>query len=213
MFNPDTVDTSIHIIGCGAIGSHLAELLARLGVDNIHLYDFDTVEAKNIANQMFFHKHINKLKVLATAEIIQMINPNAKVEVHPEGYIGQRLRGYVFLAVDDIELRLQICKDQEYNSYIKAVFDFRMRLTDAQHYAADWRDRKQVLNLMKTMDFTHAEAEQATPINACGSTLSIIPTVKIITSTGIANWINFVKTDKLYQTILIDAFEHSILPM
>lgn len=213
MFNPAQIKEPINIIGCGAIGSHLAELMVRLGLDNFHLYDFDIVEPKNLANQMFYHKHIGKAKTLAVAEQIQMVNPEAKITVYEEGYTDQKLKGYVFIAVDNIELRLKICKDQEYNRNVLAMFDFRMRLTDAQHYAADWSNRKQMVNFMNTMNFTHEEATEATPISACGSTLSIIPTIKVITSEGMANFINFINDGLLHQTILIDAFNYSILAM
>ena len=213
LFDPTKVDEPIHIIGCGAIGSHLAELLTRLGLNNFKLYDFDTVEDKNLANQLFLHKHIGKAKVLAVAEQIQMINPTAKITVFEEGYTDQQLNGYVFLAVDSIELRRSICIANKFNNYIKAIFDFRMRLTDAQHYAANWKERDHKLQLLKTMEFTSDEAQAATPTNACGSTLSIIPTVKIVTATGVANFINFANGYALKQTILIDAFTFNILPM
>ena len=213
LFDPSTIKEPINIIGCGAIGSHLAELMVRLGLNDFHLFDFDIVEPKNLANQMFYHKHIGKPKVRAVAEQIQMVNPEAKITLYEEGYTDQELKGYVFLAVDNIELRLKICKDQEYNLNVLAMFDFRMRLTDAQHYAANWRDRKQMVNLMKTMNFTHDEASEATPVNACGSTLSIIPTIKVITSEGMVNFINFINNGRLHQTILIDAFNYSILAM
>ena len=43
----------IHIIGCGAIGSTLAEMLTRMGFQELHLWDFDIVTEHNIANQSF----------------------------------------------------------------------------------------------------------------------------------------------------------------
>ena len=58
----------IHIIGCGAIGSHVAEQLTRLGCSNIHLWDFDKVEPKNITNQMFLDSDIGEEKVNAVAQ-------------------------------------------------------------------------------------------------------------------------------------------------
>ena len=60
----------IHIIGCGSVGSTLAELLARLGLTKITLYDFDTVEPKNLANQLFRQEHINMTKVDALTSML-----------------------------------------------------------------------------------------------------------------------------------------------
>ena len=57
-FNPSMIQHSIHIIGCGAVGSTLAENLVRLGLTRFTLWDFDQVESKNIVNQMFFSDQI-----------------------------------------------------------------------------------------------------------------------------------------------------------
>lgn len=196
----------IHIIGCGAIGSTVAEMLARMGVPKLHIYDFDTVTAHNIANQMYSHYDINAPKVNALDEIVSNINPELEVTMHEQGYKDQPLAGYVFLCVDNIELRKQIVESNRFNTNIKAMFDFRMRLTDAQHYAADWSNSDSITKLLNTMNFSHAEAKEATPISACGTTLNIVPTVRVIVSLGLSNFINFVKDKKLKSMILADSF-------
>lgn len=208
-FKPDMLDSRIHIIGCGAIGSTVAENLVRFGITKITLYDFDNVEPHNIANQMFRNTDIGKLKVEALAEYLAEINPEcaSDLKLVKEGWTGQRLSGYVFLAVDNIDLRREIataCKD---NTYVKGMFDFRMRLTDAQHYAAAWDDKKMVESFINSMAFSHEEAKEATPVSACNITLSVVPTVRVIVAYGVANFINFVKGGPLHKMILIDAFE------
>lgn len=214
-FKPDMLKERVHIIGCGAIGSTLAENLARFGITKITLYDFDYVEPHNIANQMFTAKDIGKLKVEAVAEMIAAINPELgdDLKIVPKGYVGQKLSGYVFLCVDNIDLRREIATACKGNLSIKGVFDFRMRLTDAQHYAADWRDMKSVNAFLNSMEFSHDEAKEATPVSACNITLSVCPTVRIIVASGVANFINFVKGGKLKKQILIDAFSFDILAM
>ena len=149
-FDPVNVKGKCHIIGCGSVGSTVAALLARLGVTKFVLYDFDRVEAHNLANQMFIHKDIKTEKVDAVKRIITEINPDAEptIEICREGYNDQKLNGYVFLCVDNIDLRREICQKHRMNRMIKAVFDFRTRLEDAQHYAANWADMKQVDNLI-----------------------------------------------------------------
>ena len=92
------------------------------------------------------------------------------------------------------------------NPYIKAMLDFRTRLTDAQHYAADWSDMKMVDDFIKSMDFTHDEAKAETPVSACNVTLSVAPTVRMVCALGVANFINFVKGSRLKKMILVDAF-------
>jgi molybdopterin/thiamine biosynthesis adenylyltransferase len=205
---PEDIKERIHIIGCGSVGSTVAELLARFGLTKMTLYDFDTVEPHNLANQMFRQEHIGLAKVNALIGMLCEINPELKnlTTTEPGGYTGQRLSGYVFLCVDNIELRREIATANKDNPYIKAMFDFRTRLTDAQHYAADWLDITMVKNFINSMNFTHEEAAAETPVSACNVTLSVAPTIRVICSLGVANFVNYVKGAGIKKFIQIDAF-------
>ena len=205
-FQPiDDLKAPIHIIGIGAIGSTIATMLARMGVQELHLYDIDDVEMKNVCNQEYFDHQVGTPKLEAITETLIKINPDINIKIHPLGWKkGTRLSGYVFLCVDSIDLRRAIIEDNKINMYIKAMFDFRMRLTDAQHYAARFKDFK---NLLATMQFTHEEAKAETPVSACGTDLNVITTVRTICSVGLSNFINLIKKDELKKMILID-LEH-----
>lgn len=211
-FKPDQVTERIHIIGCGAVGSLVGETLARIGLTKITLYDFDTVESHNIANQIFTENDLGKLKTQALSERMLAINPDIANDliICSNGYQSQRLSGYVFLCVDSIDLRRKIVEQYQYDPFIKAMFDFRMRLTDAQHFAADWSDRKAVTSMLNSMQFTSEEAKQDTPVSACNLTLSVIPTVWMIVSAGVANFMNFAKSGTYHKIIYSDAFKPSI---
>lgn len=211
-FDPVNVKGKCHIIGCGSVGSTVAALLARLGVTKFVLYDFDRVEAHNLANQMFIHNDIKTEKVDAVKRIITEINPDAEptIEICREGYNDQKLNGYVFLCVDNIDLRREICQKHRMNRMIKAVFDFRTRLEDAQHYAANWADMKQVDNLIKTMDFSHDEAHAATPVTACGTELGVAPTVWVVCSLGVCNFMNLVRGVPLKTIVVCNPFAMDI---
>ena len=211
-FNPINVHGKCHIIGCGSVGSTVAELLARLGITKFALYDFDIVEPHNIANQMFAYSDIKSKKVDAVKRIITSINPDTSnaIEIFPDGYSNQRLGGYVFLCVDNIDLRREICKNNRLNRSIKAVFDFRTRLEDAQHYAADWNDMRQVDNLIKSMEFTHEEAYAATPVTACGTELGVAPTVRVICSLGVCNFMNLIRGVPIKNIVVCDPFKMDI---
>lgn len=209
-FDPiNQIEGNIHIIGCGAGGSTIAEMLTRMGVPKLHLWDFDTVTPHNLANQTFRSEDIGKPKTQCLHDICNKINPNINITCHEEGWkSGDKLSGYIFLCVDNIDLRREIVTENQYNQTIKAMFDFRMRLTDGQHYAANWQNNESVTRFLNTMQFTHAEAKEATPINACGTTMNIIPTVRILSSLGLSNFINFLKKKELKQMIIFDAFEY-----
>ena len=55
---PEEVKERIHILGCGSVGSTIAELFVRFGLTKLTLYDFDKVEPKNLANQLYLREHI-----------------------------------------------------------------------------------------------------------------------------------------------------------
>lgn len=205
-FRPENCRERLHIIGCGSVGSTLAELLVRFGLTNTALYDFDIVEPHNLANQMFTQEHVGMPKVDALARMLTEINPEVMdgLKLATDGYMGQRLSGYVFLCVDNIELRREIATSNKDNPHIKAMFDFRTRLTDAQHYAADWSSLDMVSDFLHSMNFSHEEATAETPVSACNVTLSVAPTVRLICALGVMNFIQFVKGDPLKKFIQID---------
>lgn len=207
-FQPEKDSSRVHIIGCGSVGSTVAENLARSGVTKFTLWDFDYVESHNIVNQMFTQNDIHRLKVEALRDIILAINPDAEpdIELQPKGWNGKLLSGYLFLCVDSIDIRKEIVKKHMDSPYVKAVFDFRTRLEDAQHYAADWSDIKQKEDLYNSMDFTHEEAKAETPVSACNVTLGVCPTVRIICAYGAANYMNFINGKKLRKLVLANAF-------
>lgn len=211
-FNPNDCQDDIHIIGCGSVGSTVAELIARFGLENINLYDFDVVESHNLVNQMFTTKDLYKPKVEAVKMHLEEINPALKdtVQIFDEGWKGQKLYGYVFLCVDNIDLRRKIVTENKFNNTIKAIFDFRTGLTNCQHYAADWNKMDHKKALLAQMDFTHEEAAAATPMSACHVALCVAPTVRLVSNIGVCNFINFVKTHELKQAIVADAFSFMI---
>jgi len=212
VFQPEKYNDRIHIIGCGSVGSTLAEMLARYGLTNFTLWDFDHVEPKNIANQMFRQKDIGRPKVEALADMLCEINPDIKdsIKLEPEGWQGKRLSGFVFLCVDSIEVRRAIVEKHMENNFVKAMFDFRTRLTDAQHYAADWSDHKQRENLLNTMAFSHEEAMEETPVSACNVTLSFCTTVRIICAYGVSNFVNYWNNGSVKKLVLADAFQFTL---
>lgn len=211
-FQPEKDKSQIHIIGCGSVGSTVAENLARCGLTHFVLYDFDIVEEHNIVNQMFRQQDVGKPKVEALRDILVEINPEIEndIELCPEGWQGDMLDGYVFLAVDSIEIRKQFVDQHMANPFVKAVFDIRTGLTDAQHYAADWTDYDMKTNLRATMEFTDAQADAETPVSACGVTLGVATTVRLISALAVDNFLNFLKGEKLRKTVMIDGFDFKL---
>lgn len=208
-FDPDKLTDSVHIIGVGAVGSTIAENLCRHGVAKFHLWDYDTVDeyGKNTANQMYLPAQAGMPKVDAMEEILKAINPDVVVTKHGK-YTNEKLDGYVFMCPDSIAVRQAIVKSNIANIRIKAMFDGRMRLTDAQHFACSAGNQSE---LLKTMDFSDEEAKDETPKSACGETLSLATTVRLLGAAITANFINLVVKGKLNKTTLIDLHSDTII--
>ena len=175
------------------------------------LYDFDRVDTHNLANQQFRTDDISLYKVEAVYEMIRSINPHAKIQRRTEGWHpGLPLSGHVFMGVDSMVTRNQIYRAVEVAPAVNAIYDFRLGLADAQHYAADTSDLKQMEKLRRSLDFTDEEARQNIKVSTCNMALSIYPTVATITALGVANFINQVKGLPLKNMILIDAFDFTV---
>jgi len=211
-FQPESVRQRIHIIGCGSVGSTVAENLARCGLTKFTLWDFDKVESKNIVNQMFREQDVGKPKVEALRDLILDINPEAKndIKLKPDGWQGELVSGYVFLAVDSVKIRREFCEKHMASPNVKAVFDFRTLLESAQHFAADWSDLRQRENLMRSMEFSDEDAEDAVPVSACGTVLGVATTVRLICALGVDNFLNFVKDKGLKKMVIIDGFNFTL---
>ena len=206
-FNPLEINNVIHIVGVGAVGSTIATMLTRLGVDALYLWDFDTVGDHNIPNQMFRNKDIGKLKTEALKEQLQEINPDIKVLTRNK-YDAEELEGYVFVCVDNIEVRKELYEANEYNPLIKAVFDTRIGLDVGQVYIAKWNNEKEVENLIRASEFSHNEVKEET--TACGSKLAILPTVILVSNIAVTNFINLIKTNSTRHLTTFNSFNLTI---
>lgn len=72
---------TVTLVGLGAVGSYVAEALARAGVGRFRLVDFDVVQASNINRQLFAtHLTVGKRKTDAAVERIRSISPDAQIE-------------------------------------------------------------------------------------------------------------------------------------
>ena len=81
-------NAKVAVFGLGGVGSFVCEGLARSGIGNFVLVDFDKVDESNINRQLIATvKTIGKYKVDLMKERILEINPDANVEVYKEFYM------------------------------------------------------------------------------------------------------------------------------
>ena len=211
-FDPNKVQANCHIIGCGSIGSNVAELLARYGIKRLTLWDFDVVEPHNIANQLYYQDHIGMKKTLALDTILTAINPDITLKLKDK-YESDILDGFVFMCVDNVEVRQDIVNTNKWNPEIRAIIDFRTTLLEGQTYFADWSNVKQKESLIKSLDFTHEEAKANTPVSACGFELSVSPVVKMCSIMGIVNFTNFINNEPTKHLVICDPYSYDFIAM
>ena len=68
-------NAKVAIAGLGGLGSNIAVMLARSGVGQLLLVDYDVVDVTNLNRQMYYIQHIGKPKAQALLEILYQINP------------------------------------------------------------------------------------------------------------------------------------------
>ena len=72
----------VGIAGVGGLGSTVAVALARVGVGELVIADFDVVEPSNLNRQQYFVDQLGHYKVDALTETLRRINPYVTVTPH-----------------------------------------------------------------------------------------------------------------------------------
>lgn len=112
----------VAIFGIGGVGGNVCDALARSGIGNFILVDYDTVDETNINRQLVAnYKTLGMSKVSVMKDHILSINPEAKVEIHnafflPENQDVFNLEtcDYVVDAIDTVTAKIALivkCKE------------------------------------------------------------------------------------------------------
>ena len=117
-------DLTVAVIGVGAVGRQIALQLSAMGVSELRLVDFDTVEDVNLCAQGFRERDLGKSKVEAVAKAAWELNKGTKIIQHEGIYSSEQIEGvdFVFCCVDNMASRKQIAEEYEG----AAFFDSRM---------------------------------------------------------------------------------------
>lgn len=82
MLTPGLLNKTVGIAGCGGLGSNCAIALARVGVGNLILADYDIVTESNLNRQYFFRDQVGLKKVVALKDNLQRIRPEMNIQIH-----------------------------------------------------------------------------------------------------------------------------------
>jgi len=184
VFSPTAWGTrKIDVIGAGATGSIIVDLLVRLGIEApIHVWDFDKVETHNLANQIYGVDDIGKLKVEALAAHIKQ-QTGVDIVPHAEKVDGtQPLGPFVFLLTDTMASRREIWqRGIKYKVGVQQMIETRMGTDVMRVYAIN----PVVPSHIKCWEET-LSTDDIAEVSACGASTSVGPTAKVLS--GVAAW-------------------------
>lgn len=172
----------VDVIGCGATGSRIAISLAKFGVENLHVWDFDKVEEHNIANQAFGLGDVGLLKVDALAKLV-LQDAGVAVTTHAEKVDGsQPLGDVVFLLTDTMASRKEIWeRGLKFKLQTRLLVETRMGADSGRIYALN----PNLLGHIKAWEEAWYPDDEA-EVSACGASVSVGPTAEVIA--GLAVW-------------------------
>jgi molybdopterin/thiamine biosynthesis adenylyltransferase len=128
----EDVRPAVLIGGAGGIGSWLTLLLNRAGFET-HVFDFDSLEAVNMAGQCFMHKSIGKSKVEALGDVVREICQEEIIPYNEEVTADTMTNDIVFSAFDNMKARsIMFHKWKEENRNNKQAIFIDGRLTMEQ---------------------------------------------------------------------------------
>lgn len=199
LFDPDKFEYPVTIIGAGATGSWLALALAKLGITDITVYDFDIIEEHNVPNQAYSISNVGDFKIEALYENIKY-ETGTSIKVKNEKFTNQRLSGVVFLMVDSMSARKEIWENSiKLKPAVKLLVEPRMGLDVGRIYNVDPMD----MNQIKKYEDTYY-GDDVAEVSACGASMTVITSALGITSWCGRQLINWHNKEELDNEILID---------
>lgn len=143
-------ELKICVVGAGWIGSNSTYCLAKQGIENIKVIDFDKVEIENTWSQFYTEKHIGMYKVEALQQ--QVLEQTwIKIDIVKTKYKKTNIKGYdiIILALDSLEVRKQVVEDAEWR---QIILDTRMVKRICQCFSFYWFQKERWFQECYTAD-------------------------------------------------------------
>ena len=175
---PSDITEKLTIVGCGAVGSHVALTAARMGFSEFELWDDDNVEPHNLPNQTYMPKHIGTAKVVALGEVLKEFNPAIRItqkNMRLTTETADDLSGMVLIATDSMSSRQEISKLIAMNFMVSSVVELRLGFDYGEVHIIDNLNPEEVTNWQAT--FKNDDEVEEGPCN-----LKICTTLVLITS-------------------------------
>lgn len=209
IINPEILrNTRFGIVGAGAIGSFLAMTLAKMGAGDMDIFDHDTIEEHNFANQMYpvYAKGTPKADALKTV-IAEYSGETVRAHVakFDPAVHGFGEASFVVSAVDKMDVRKAIF-ETAIKHKARFFVDGRMGAQVMRVYAVDLTKPSEVEFYRKTL----YSDEKAAPERCTEKT--IIYTVNVVTGLMLNMVKKKLRGDKCPVEIVYDLVSDTFIP-
>jgi hypothetical protein len=132
---PDNAKKAITLIGCGGIGSVTTIALAKVGFENLSIYDDDIVEDHNLPSQFFFIGDKDKNKGEAVSNITDLL-AHIKPAIHSYKWNEEHhsFSPIMISAVDSMNARKEIWPLIKNKLEVELYIDARMSAESMRIY-------------------------------------------------------------------------------
>lgn len=206
LFEPYNFNTPVTIIGAGATGSWIALSLAKLGIEDIAVWDFDKVEAHNIPNQSYGLPNVGFPKVTALQGDIER-DTGTVIKAINRKFTNQRLSGIVIMQVDSMSERKRIWEGSiKMKPSVKLLIETRLGMDCGRVYNVEPTNLEHIKKYEQTF-----YSDEGSEVSACGHSLSVISSALGISAWCVRQLINFHNNVELDNEILIDFKYNNII--
>lgn len=196
LFDPVNQKYKVVILGAGSLGSFIALNLAKLGFNDLTVYDFDKVEEHNIPNQFYRLDDVGKMKTEALKEIIkQFTNIDIKIcneKVTKKTQLPVDLDNIFVVTFDTLEARkmaYELLKDYNFK-----VLDVRAGGEEYNIQTISTGEEEDLKKWEKSFDITPTELP-------CGARSIIYTNLSV--ASEVCNIIKKINNDEEYPKKLI----------
>lgn len=193
----DLADLRVTMIGVGGIGSPTILALAKMGVENITVFDPDTVEPHNLPNQMYRFSDLGQTKVEGISSICRDF-AGVELKKVAERFNDHPLSGIVISGVDTMSARKEIWGKIRWNPSVLLYIEARMGAEVARIHSVHSCDPSEV-RWYETTLYSDEQASEA-PCTA----RAVIYNVFMIAAL-VANQVKkFAKGEDIFKEIIFD---------
>lgn len=198
---------TISIVGCGATGSWVALSLAKMGIENVALYDFDEVEEHNLPNQAFGKEYIGWNKAAAMEDIIEK-QTGLQYEVFNRKVTKEKLGNIVFLLVDSMKAREEIFNNCTLNPLNDLVIETRLMLRGGYLHVINTKDFQQIGRFKETL-YSDDEAE----VSACGHSLTLGCTAQMMANMAVLQLVKIQNEENTNFCTMYDFTSNTVIEL